>query len=243
MSSGPVEPGDLLDLKLLPSWLKESAPAPSYEHYEGESERDAGQRGREMGRGRGGPDRRPAGRDRAPLRAGRDRKSPGRDSRSDRPGSRPPQDRRHAPGPEDHRRREAQEKSEQEMAARVAVRFVPHPPVLENVVAQVKSSPVAYSVFALARLFLEKPERYDVHLSAKPEAPLFQLGEDGMVSADREFLESNAFRFAQASAYRVEVVQSDPIKGNFTAVARCRASGTLLGPTNHHAYQPKLRAL
>jgi hypothetical protein len=102
---------------------------------------------------------------------------------------------------------------------------------------------VAYSVFALARLFLEKPERYDVRLTTKPEAPLHQLGEHGAVSTDREFLETNAFRLAQAQFYKMEVVQSDPVKGNFTTVARCRASGTLLGPTNHHAYQPKLRAL
>ena len=43
--------------------------------------------------------------------------------------------------------------------------------------------------------------------------------------------------------YRTEVTQSEPIKGNFTSVARCRLSGTLLGPTNHHAYQPQLRSL
>src|SRR5213079_2601927 len=36
---------------------------------------------------------------------------------------------------------------------------------------------------------------------------------------------------------------SDPIKGNFSNVARCRLSGTLLGPTNHHNYQPQLRTL
>jgi len=131
----------------------------------------------------------------------------------------------------------------QALAARVAIRFLPHPPVLENVAAQIKSNPVAYSVFGLARLFLEKPERYDVRLTAKPEAPLFQLGENPGVSANREFLESGAFRVAQDDFYQVEVTQTEPIKGNFTSVARCRASGTLLGPTNHHSYQSRLRGL
>ncbi len=243
MSSGPVEPGDLLDLKLLPSWLKESAEAPSYEHYQGEDARDGGPRGRETGRRPGrGPDHRPPGRDRDSRGSG-DRKGPRRDGKTDRPNNRPSQDRRPAPRVDDQRRREEQEKVTQDLAARVAVRFVPQPRVLENVVAQVKSNPVAYSVFALARLFLAKPERYEVRLMAKPEEPLYQLGENGVVSTDREFLESNAFRFAQADSYKVEVVQSEPIKGNFTSVARCRTSGTLLGPTNHHAYQPKLRAL
>ena len=110
-------------------------------------------------------------------------------------------------------------------------------------VAQIKSGSVAYSLFVLARLFLEKPGRYEVRLTAKAEAPLYQLGEDGGVSVDREFLERNAFRFAQRDFYQVNVVESDPIKGNFSNVARCRLSGTLLGPTNHHAYQPQLRSL
>jgi hypothetical protein len=130
-----------------------------------------------------------------------------------------------------------------DLSSRVSVRFLPHAPALENVVTQIRSNPIAYSVFALARLFLEKPERYDVRLSAKPDTTLYQLGESGPISPDRDFLESNAFRFGQSEFYKTEVVQSEPIKGNFTTVARCRASGTLLGPTNHHSYQSKLRAL
>jgi hypothetical protein len=111
------------------------------------------------------------------------------------------------------------------------------------VVAQIKSGSVAYSLFVLARLFLEKPGRYEVRVTAKAEAPLYQLGETGGISVDREFLERNAFRFAQRDFYQVNVVESDPIKGSFSNVARCRLSGTLLGPTNHHAYQPQLRSL
>lgn len=243
MSSAPVEPGDLLDLKLLPSWMKESAGAPSYEHYDGEQERPGGPRGREAGRGPGrGPDRRPASRERD-SRPGRDRRAPSRDGTGERSRNRPPQDRGRGPRPDDRRRHEEQAKAAQDLAARVALRFLPHPPVLDNVVVQVQSNPIAYSVFGLARLFLEKPERYDVRLTAKADAPLYQLGEHGVVSPDRESLESNAFRLAQGDFYKVEVVQGEPIKGNFTTVARCRVSGTLLGPTNHHAYQPKLRAL
>jgi len=123
------------------------------------------------------------------------------------------------------------------------IRFLPRQSLLENVVAQIKSGSVAYSLFVLARLFLEKPGRYEVRLTAKTEAPLYQLGENGGISVDREFLERNAFRFAQRDFYQVNVVESDPIKGSFSNVARCRLSGTLLGPTNHHAYQPQLRGL
>jgi hypothetical protein len=125
----------------------------------------------------------------------------------------------------------------------ITTRFLPYSRVFENVAAQIKSGSVAYSIFALSRLFLEKPERYEVRLTAKAGSPLYQLGENGAVSLNREFLEGNAFRLAHEDFYKIEITQSDPIKGNFSNVARCRLSGTLLGPTNHHNYQPQLRTL
>src|SRR5205085_3083900 len=76
-----------------------------------------------------------------------------------------------------------------------------------------------------------------------PESPLYRLGEAGTVSSNRGFVESNAFRLAREQFYRVDVTQTEPLKGNFSSVARCRLSGTVLGPTNHHDYQRKLRSL
>jgi hypothetical protein len=92
-------------------------------------------------------------------------------------------------------------------------------------------------------LFLEKPVGYEVCLTANAESPVYQLGDNGVISVEREFLERNAFRFAQRHFYQTEVTETDPIKGNFSNVARCRLSGMLLGPTNHHNYQPQLRSL
>ena len=125
----------------------------------------------------------------------------------------------------------------------IAVKFLPRAVALENVVEQIKSSSVAYSLFALARLFLEKATRHDVKLTAPTESPLFQLGENGAVSTDRQFLERTAFRSSQDDFYKVDVTETEPIKGNFTNVARDRLSGMVLGPTNHHDYQRRLRNL
>ena len=125
----------------------------------------------------------------------------------------------------------------------LTIRFLPRAPVFDSVVEQIKSGAVAYSLFHLARLFLEKPERYEVRLTTKPESPLYQLGDSGALSLDRQFLEQNAFRFAQQDFYRTDVTEGEPIKGNFTSIARDRLSGTLLGPTNYHTYQPRLRTL
>ena len=235
--SAPVEATDLLDLKFLPAWVKEPGATNHYDHYtKQESPTDM----------RGG-DRDGRHKDRA-LRSRERRKQ------SQRTGSKP--DRRHRdrmPKKEGATRRDTDRANHRRSSDRVAqgpvkpfdgtIRFLPRQSVFENVVAQIKSGPVAYSLFVLARLFLEKPGRYEVRLTAKTEAPLYQLGENGGISVDREFLERNAFRFAQRDFYEVNVVESDPIKGSFSNVARCRLSGTVLGPTNHHAYQPQLRGL
>ncbi len=237
MSAPPVEPVDLLDLKLLPSWVKESGATNHYDQFTAE-EAPTELRSR---------DRDGRHKDRA-FRSGERR------GQTRHPGSKP--DRRHPgriPKAEGPRRRDSDRAKNRPSPERVAhapskpfegtIHFLPRQNVFENVVTQIKSGSVAYSLFVLARLFLEKPGRYEVRLTSKAEAPLFQLGEDGGVSVDREFLERNAFRFAQRDFFQVNVVESDPIKGSFSNVARCRLSGTLLGPTNHHAYQPQLRSL
>jgi hypothetical protein len=224
MSPSTVEPGDLLDLKLLPAWVKEPGGGASYADYKGEelSERTPA-RDHRPGKRRSRPDGR--GSDR------RDKQADRRRGRLDRGGR-----------PEKFRpRRERPPVPPRPVDA--AVRFAPKAAVLQNVVSQVQADALAYSLFFLARLFLDKPHGYEVHLTGKPESLLYQLGDTGPVALDRSFLEANAFRFARENFYKIESTQSEPVKGNFTSVARCRLTGTILGPTNHHDYQRRLRSL
>ena len=224
MSPSPVEPGDLLDLKLLPAWVKEPGGGASYADYEGE---EASERMPARDRRPGKRSSRPEGR--APDR--RDKQADRRRGRPDRAGR-----------PEKFRpRRERPPVPPSPVDA--AVRFAPKAGVLQNVVSQVQADAFAYSLFFLARFFLDKPHGYEVHLTGKPESLLYQLGDTGPVSLDRSFLETNAFRFARENFYKIESTQSEPVKGNFTSVARCRLTGTILGPTNHHDYQRRLRGL
>ena len=238
MTSPTIETVDLLDLKLLPAWVKEPAEARSYAHYSGEG--DTGRRKAGHGPQRGKPKRRtPINREQASNIQRQTRKAdrPHREASRNKTGSttRRWHGAKHRPSPN----RDAPVMR----TPPVTIRFLPYLPAFENVVAQIQSGSVAYSLFALARLFLEKPVGYEVCVTAKAESPFYQLGDNGAVSVDREFLERNAFRFAQRDFYQVDVVETDPVKGNFSNVARCRLSGTLLGPTNHHNYQPQLRSL
>jgi hypothetical protein len=234
----PVELDELVDLKMLPAWVNEPVPTERYAQHQGEDQRE--HRGRE---GREGRRKRPTPNFQRPTskadkqKAGHDRPPP------DRFGKKP--ERRHdrrPPRAQDRHRGDRPPPVERPLPP-IAVKFLPRVSAFENVVAQIKSGTVAYSLFALARLFLEKAARHDVQLTAPTASPLFQLGEDGAVSVDRQFLERNAFRFAQKDFYKIDIIETEPIKGNFTNVARCRLSGTLLGPTSHHDYQRRLRNL
>jgi hypothetical protein len=231
MSSSTVETIDLLDLKLLPAWVKEPAEPRSYAAYTGEEESG----GRKAGHG--SPRSRPK------------RRTPNFQH------PRPNGDKRHRTAVRNkagrravraHTTTDRRSPNWHVPATRtlpVTVGFLPYSAAFENVATQIKSGSVAYSLFALARLFLDKPVGYEVCLKANGEPALYQLGDNGTISLDREFLDQNAFRFAHRDFYQIEVVETDPIKGNFSNVARCRLSGTLLGPTNYHNYQPQLRTL
>ncbi|MGI9087194.1 MAG: hypothetical protein ACR2HH_05555 [Chthoniobacterales bacterium] len=217
--SAPTTSADLLDLKLMPAWVNEPARTNDYADHTGEDKSSFGHEGR--GPRRGGEQR---ARSVKPHERRDDRKRPDQRRPERRSDHHEP---REAPAP----------------LPPVAVRFVPHPAAFESVIAQIKSNAVTYSVFALARLFLDKPERYDVRLTAAEGAQLHQLGENGPVATDQRILETSAFANAKDEFYCAEVTQTEPLKGNFSNVARDRASGTLLGPTNHHNYQPQLRNL
>ncbi|MEQ1861621.1 MAG: hypothetical protein ABMA13_17005 [Chthoniobacteraceae bacterium] len=123
------------------------------------------------------------------------------------------------------------------------VEFLPEPGMLAAIAKEMRSTHRAYPVFSAAKMFLGKPALHRVLLTTlEPEVTLYQLG-DGAISTDRSILERDAFRLLKDKYYREEVVQGEAPKGNFSNVARLRASGLLLGPTNHHAYQPALRRI
>ena len=235
MADASLDLDELVDLKMLPAWVSEPPPGERYAKHAGEDREDR------RGRDRRPHDRRRSDRkgprrefDRAPSKPGQPERRQQHDRKPSRGRDRHHKDRHHRPP-----RRPAPEKP----LPPIAVKFTPRAAAFENVVEQIKSGTVAYSLFALARLFLEKATRHDVQLTAPETVSLFQLGESCAISVDRSFLERNAFRSAQSDFYTVDVTETEPIKGNFTNVARDRLSGTLLGPTNHHDYQRRLRNL
>ena len=224
----PGEPLDLIDLKFLPAWVKEDWSAARHAGFEGEEERarwspeGTERRPRPPRHRRGDEQNR-----RRPDRGERNERKP--IDRKDRKRFRDFPARREAPVPP--------------VLPQLDVHFLPQAAAFENVAAQIKTGTAAYSVYALARLFLQKPERYHVRVKTKNASPLFRLGESNAIATNRNALENSAFRLLRDNFYTVNVTLNDPIKGDFSSVARERTTGALLGPTNHHGYQPQLRRL
>ncbi len=242
---------ETFDLKFLPDWLKESPAKNPYADFAG----DTGDRPRRDRDDRSPRGPRPAGRGPAPggdRRGPRPDRPPGDRPRGPRPGGdrprgdRPQGDRRQGdrgPGGRPPERRDEPRPPRETAPAQLKIEFLPEPIAAAGIAKQIYSSARAYPVFGTGKLFLDRPERHLVRItSSDPAVPLFQIG-DGPVSFDRATAERNAFQHARDQYYAAETVQGEPIKGNFTNVARCRSTGTLLGPTNHHGYQPALRKL
>ena len=235
MNEADPSPINLDELRLLPDWLREEGPAPSKQYAS--HDYPAEERG---GRGR---DSRPGsfgGRDRRDFRGGSggppDRRS-GPPPRRD--GGRPSRDERSAPGGPP---------PAPLTPAPVTVEFLPDERCLFSINKQIRSTHLAYPLFGLARMFLQEPERHLVQFTLAPAAAaagasLYQLGDDGAITLDKQTLEKIAFDASKDQYYAEQTVQKEPLKGNFTNVARDRLSGTLLGPTNYHGYQPALRTL
>lgn len=224
----PGEPLDLIDLKFLPAWVKEDWSSSRHGAFEEEEEQARWPR-------------RDKERSARPLRQRRD------EDKNRRRHNRGEKDNR---GARDHKEQKRshdfpprRDTAAPAILPQLNVHFLPQTAALENVAAQIKTGIAAYSVYALARLFLQKPERYHVKVKAKNAIPFFRLGESGAIAMNRLFLENSAFRLLRERFYTINVTLNDPVKGDFGSVARERTTGMLLGPTNYHGYQPQLRRL
>jgi hypothetical protein len=244
-----ADPLPSLDLRLTPDWLKESESVNRYADYADEEPDGRGHRGRRERRDDrprrpnqnrqrrdGGPGRRDTGGPNRPPSQQRPARQHGQASRDTAASS-------HQERATDFRRREEPVQEQVEPAA-VQVDFLPEERAFSKVIQQIKQGHAAYPLFGLARMFLERPERHRVRIrSLNDTVMLYQLGDDGPIAMEMAALERIAFNEKKDDFYTSEIIEKEPIKGNFTSVARCGLSGRLLGPTNYHTFQKVIRSL
>jgi len=174
---------------------------------------------------------------------GQDRR-PGRGNGGSRPeGARRParkDDRRN--GPPQDRRPEREERPAPTLGG-WKVQFICDPRGVEGLARQIKTGGKAFPLFDLARLVLDKSERYQVEFRRESGPALFQVLSDGTVWLNENEAVAHILAHHLEKFYRREQVTVEAPKGAFSCVAECGLSGTLLGPPNHHDYQTKLRKL
>jgi hypothetical protein len=236
-------PDNELDLEklFLPAWAQEPASAKSYASYEGRDTKpdrgDDRRGGRRPGPRRDGPPsgprgNRPPGGDRRGPRPGGDR---GRSFSKDRPqfDRGEPRERRETPPP----------------MPEVNVALLPDEKGVESLARQIKMTGRAYPLFDIARLILQKPERYAVGFSIRKKAdgqvaqPLFLCALDDTLWLSEDEAIEHVLKKHFATFYQAERTATEKPKGTYTFVAQCGMSGAILGPPNHHDYQNQLRKL
>jgi hypothetical protein len=109
----------------------------------------------------------------------------------------------------------------------------------------IKNSCRTYELFEIARLILEKPERFVVVVhpieGAAPSA-LFISQPDNMPFESEEAALAHVFTCNLSSFFDIQEVEVEPPKGNFQIVNKCGITGELLAPPNYHKYQQILQA-
>ena len=256
-----------LDLNFVPTWARKPPDNP----YAGRA--DAGERERPERREdrRGGLGRRDGGERRGPRPGGGFRpdggRRPGGEGRAGggfrrseggfarsaggggRPGGgafRPPRDGdRRGPRREDGGRplREALPRLD------VKVSFLPDRERLALVVRDIQASRRAFPLIEIANRFLGREDLYLVKLElpspaeGQPRQTFVQCLECKRVFRARSNAEAHVLSDHLDKFFNVEETEVEPPAGAFTCVARCRLSGTLLGPPNHHGYNEKIQEL
>lgn len=234
-------PDNELDLEklFLPAWAQEPPSAKHYATYEGEVEKTdrRERRGprpprREGPPGERGRGPRPQGDRRGPPRREGERgRAPGGGRRDFDRGQ--PRERRETPPP----------------LPEVNVALTPDERGVESLARQIKATARAYPLFDIARLILQKPERYSVAFSVKKNAegkivqPLFLCALDDTLWVSEDEAVTHVLNKHFRMFYQAERTATEPPKGKYTFVAQCGMSGVILGPPNYHDYQNQLRKL
>jgi hypothetical protein len=127
----------------------------------------------------------------------------------------------------------------------IDVTFQPEDKGFAGMVEAMKQTQRAYTLFDIAKLVLNKPERHLVKFTRPPATnggpePLFVVTPGESVFLRQDEAVRFALRQHAAMILKEKKTPIDPPKGNFTFVNRCGITGVWLGPPNYHEYQSRL---
>ena len=109
-----------------------------------------------------------------------------------------------------------------------------------------RANHLTYELFHVAKLFMEKPDRFIASVTRKAEAgqkpdKVYVCAVDNVPFASEEEAILHAVKNHTDTFFTVEEIEVEPPSGNFPYVNRCTFTKVLLGPPNYHKYQDILR--
>ncbi|MDR2721103.1 MAG: hypothetical protein LBB15_02330, partial [Puniceicoccales bacterium] len=121
--------------------------------------------------------------------------------------------------------------------------FYPDDTYFNTAVAALKLTCKTYELFNVARLFLEKPERFVIVVKktvAQDDKNLYMSTDDDFVFADEQSAIGHILAKHIGKYFDVTEENVEAPKGIFVCVHRCGLTGKLLCPPNYHRYQEML---
>lgn len=123
----------------------------------------------------------------------------------------------------------------------VEVQFFPEEEPFKVLTQAVRNSLRTFELFEIARLILEKPERFvcvvkDPRQQEGGDPLLFASVPDGLPFRSEEEALHHVFQHRVDAFFDTEEVEVEPPSGSFTMVHRCGLTGKLIGPPNYHRY-------
>lgn len=190
----------------------------------------------------------------------KDRSGPNRDGR--KAGSGPARDRRRGGKPQrvapqgdgggrhERRndrggRRDFRDQPREDTKPIVDVLFYPEDIPFKALCHAMRTNCRTYELFEIARLILDKPERFVVVVrpstkNADGPTQFFCSVPDGVPFLTEDSAVSHVLQNHLDRFFDVEEAEVEPPKGNFPSINRCGVTGELLGPPNYHRYQALL---
>ena len=120
--------------------------------------------------------------------------------------------------------------------------FYPDDDAFSTIIKALRGNHITYELFEVARIFLEKSERYVASVTRKAEEgePAEQVAvaiPDGMPFETEEQAIQHVISNHVDAFFDQEEIETEPPSGNFPFVNRCGLTKTILGPPNYHLYE------
>ncbi len=123
----------------------------------------------------------------------------------------------------------------------VDVLFYPEDTPFKALCHAMRTSCRTYELFEIARLILQKPERFVVVMKTKEELEgpkeFFISVPDGLPFASEKDVIQHIVNHHIEQFFEIEEKEVDLPKGNFQVIHKCGLTGELIGPPNYHRYQ------